>query len=66
MLSKKENIQNEFILKPFDDCCTVFLPDNPVVKPVLFKVKKEQEKIDFDAILDRAMETLEIVEIKAD
>lgn len=56
----------ETSIKPFEDCCTVFLPDNPVVKPVLFKVKKEQEKIDFDAILDRAMETLEIVEIKAD
>ena len=56
----------ETSIKPFEDCCTVFLPDNPVVKPVLFKVKKEQDKIDFDAILDRAMETMEIVEIKAD
>ena len=56
----------ETSIKPFEDCCTVFLPDNPVVKPVLFKVKKEQDKIDFDAILDRAMESLEIVEIKAD
>ena len=44
----------------------MFLPDNPVVKPVLYKVKKEQSKIDFDAILDRAMESVEIVEIKAD
>ena len=56
----------ETSIKPFEDCCTVFLPDNPVVKPVLFKVRKEQEKIDFDAILDRAMESIEIVEIKAD
>ena len=56
----------ETSIKPFEDCCTVFLPDNPVVKPVLFKVKKEQSKIDFDAILDRAMESIEIVEIKAD
>ena len=56
----------ETSIKPFEDCCTVFLPDNPVVKPVLYKVKKEQSKIDFDAILDRAMESVEIVEIKAD
>ena len=56
----------ETSIKPFEDCCTVFLPDNPVVKPVLYKVKKEQDKIDFDAILDRAMESVEIVEIKCD
>ena len=56
----------ETSIKPFEDCCTVFLPDNPVVKPVLYKVKKEQDKIDFDAILDRAMESVEIVDIKCD
>lgn len=53
----------ETSIKPFEDCCTVFLPDNPIVKPDLEKVKKEQSKIDFDAIIDRAMDTIEIVEI---
>ena len=56
----------ETSIKPFEDCCTVFLPDNPVVKPVLFKVLKEQDKLDFDAILERAIESVEVVEIKAD
>lgn len=56
----------ETSIKPFEDCCTVFLPDNPVVRPVLYKVLKEQQKIDFDEILDRAMETIEVVEIKAE
>ena len=37
----------ETSIKPFEDCCTVFLPDNPIVKPDLEKVKKEQSKIDF-------------------
>lgn len=55
----------ETSIKPFEDCCTVFLPDNPVVKPDLEKVKKEQSKIDFDAIIERAMESIEIVEINA-
>ena len=53
-------------IKPFEDCCTVFLPDNPVVRPVLHKVLREQNKLDFDAILNRAMESIEVVEIKAD
>ena len=55
----------ETSIKPFEDCCTVFLPDSPIVKPELYKVKKEQEKIDFDEILDRAMESIEVIEIKA-
>ena len=56
----------ETSIRPFEDCCTVFLPESPVVRPVLYKVLKEQNKLDFDAILDRAMESIEIVEIKAD
>ena len=56
----------ETSIKPFEDCCTVFLPDSPIVHPELYKVKKEQEKIDFNAILDRAMESIEVVEIKAE
>lgn len=55
----------ETSIKPFEDCCTVFLPDNPVVRPALYKVLKEQNKLDFDAILDRAMASIEVVEIKA-
>ena len=56
----------ETSIRPFEDCCTVFLPESPVVRPVLHKVLKEQNKLDFDAILDRAMELIEVVEIKAD
>ncbi len=54
----------ETSIEPFEDCCTVFLPDNPVVKPELYKVKKEQSKIDFDAIINRAMESVEVVQIE--
>lgn len=56
----------ETSIQPFEDCCTVFLPDSPVVRPEFYKVKREQDKLDFDAILDRAMQSIEVVEIKAD
>ena len=56
----------ETSIQPFEDCCTVFLPDSPVVRPELYKVKREQDKLDFDAILDRAMQSIEIVEINQD
>lgn len=53
----------ETSIKPYEDCCTVFLPESPIVRPNLYLTKKEQEKIDFDAIIDRAFNSLEIVEI---
>jgi len=56
----------ETSIKPFEDCCTVFLPDSPVVRPELHKVKREQAKIDFEAILERAYKSIEVVEFKAD
>ena len=56
----------ETSIEPFEDCCTVFLPDNPVVRPELEKVLKEQEKIEFDELIKESLESLEIVEIKAD
>ena len=56
----------ETSIRPFEDCCTVFLPDSPVVRPELYKVQKEQSKIDFDGIVERALDSVEIVEIKCD
>lgn len=55
----------ETSIRPFEDCCTVFLPDNPVVRPNLYLTKKEESKIDVEAILSRAMDSLEVVEIVA-
>ncbi len=52
-------------IRPFEDCCTVFLPESPVVRPELYKVLREQNKLDFEAILSRALEQVEVVEIKA-
>lgn len=56
----------ETSIKPFEDCCTVFLPDNPVIRPDKQKVLREESKIDFDAIIQRAFESIEVVHIKAD
>ena len=55
----------ETSIQPFEDCCTVFLPDNPIVKPDLYKTKKEQDKIDFEQILEHCMNSIEVVHISA-
>lgn len=52
---------------PYEDCCTVFLPKNPVIKPDLQIAIKEQAKIkDLDKMILEAIETAEILEIKTE
>ena len=48
---------------PYEDCCTVFLPKHPVIKPKLEKCLKEESKLDIDALIDDAMSNIEVVEI---
>ena len=56
----------ETSIQPYEDCCTVFLPKNPVTHPRLDPVRKEEEKLDVDALVSRAMDTLEVLEITAE
>ena len=56
----------ETSIEPYEDCCTVFLPESPIVRPELKNVLTEQNKIDFDGIVDRAMKSIEVVEIGED
>ena len=49
---------------PYEDCCTVFLPKNPVIKPDLEIATKEQAKIkDLDKMIEDAIKNVEIMEI---
>lgn len=52
---------------PYEDCCTVFLPPNPVIRPSLEVAKKEQAKInDLDKMIEDAINSCEIKIIKAE
>lgn len=46
-------------IRPYDDCCTVFLPDSPVIKPKLEKVLKEEAKLDVEALIEECMKGIE-------
>ena len=48
---------------PFEDCCTVFLPDAPIIKPKLEKVLMEESKIDAEKLIDEAYKSIEIIEV---
>lgn len=49
-------------IRPYEDCCTVFLPDYPIIKPKLADVLAEEAKLDVEALLDDAFSTLEVTE----
>ncbi len=50
-------------IEPYEDCCTVFLPKHPVIKPKMFDVIAEEARLDVAALIEEAMSSLEIVEL---
>lgn len=49
---------------PYEDCCTVFLPKNPVIKPTLERCVREEGKLDIESLVEECLQNEEIVEIK--
>lgn len=47
-------------IQPFEDCCTVFTPKHPKTRPNLEYVKKEENRVDFDTLIDKAIENIEV------
>lgn len=56
--ARKIDTYNTSIL-PYEDCCTVFLPKFPLIKPDLEKVVKEESKLNVDGLIDEAMRGME-------
>ena len=44
---------------PYEDCCTVFLPEFPAIKPKLSFIEEEEAKLDVDALVQEALDSLE-------
>jgi thiamine biosynthesis protein ThiI len=47
---------------PYEDCCTVFLPDFPAIRPKLKDILFEESKLDIEGLIAEAFETLEKIE----
>lgn len=50
-------------IRPYEDCCTVFLPKHPVIHPKISDVLAEEAKLDLDGLINEALSTLEVVKI---
>ena len=46
---------------PYEDCCTVFLPKHPLIRPDLKKVEEAEKRLDIDALVSESLAGLERV-----
>ena len=53
----------ETSILPFEDCCTVFLPDFPAIRPKLSEILREEEKLDVEGLIEEAFASLERIEL---
>ena len=47
----------ETSILPYEDCCTVFTPKHPRTRPELHKVEAQEENLDIDSLIERALAT---------
>lgn len=54
----------ETSIEPFEDCCTVFLPEFPLIKPTVEKVEEQESRItDYNELIEKALENIELIEL---
>lgn len=48
---------------PYEDCCTVFLPEFPAIKPKLSFIEEEETKLDIEVLVNEALDSLERISL---
>ncbi len=55
----KEIETYQISILPYEDCCTVFVPSHPTIKPSLERVLAEEQKLNFDELVKNCYEKIE-------
>lgn len=50
-------------IQPFEDCCTVFTPKNPVTKPTKHRAERLEGRFDFTSLIEDCIARMESVDI---
>ena len=66
MEKAKEIGTYEKSIEPYEDCCTVFLPKHPTTKPRLERILESESKLDCEALIEAAVASAEIVNIRVE
>jgi tRNA uracil 4-sulfurtransferase len=60
----KEIDTHDISIRPFEDCCTIFVPASPKTKPRREKVKHYESFFDFEPLIQEAAQGVETIHIK--
>lgn len=63
-IAKKIDTYETSIL-PFEDCCTVFVPEHPVINPTFENAREYEKAIDFEQMIYDAIKGHEVIRISA-
>lgn len=61
-ISKQINAY-EISIRPFEDCCTIFVPDHPVINPEITKAREYENLIDYETLIKEAIKNEEIIKL---
>lgn len=53
-------------IRPFSDCCSIYVPKNPVISPTIKKSEEEEARFDFESIIEETMNDIRTIIIKKD
>ena len=59
-IAKKINTYETSIL-PYEDCCTIFVPKHPVIKPELSKCLEYEKNFDYQELIEKAIDNIETI-----
>lgn len=54
----------ETSIQPFEDCCTVFVPQHPVTRPKVAEIRESEKLVDFAPMIERAIKDTETMNIR--
>ena len=52
-------------IKPFNDCCTVYVPKRPAIRPTIIKAKQFENNYDYNEILEETINNTKAIIINA-
>ena len=56
----------ETSILPYEDCCTVFVPQHPVTKPKVEDLRASQARVDFAPMMEKTIQETEILNVQAE
>lgn len=54
----------EISIRPYEDCCTVFLPEFPKIRPRLSEAERMETALDVEGLIAAALAQTEVIEIR--